>query len=139
MICNRSQKSIPRRGALFGAVIVFLLGAISPNAGAAAPQCFPTDGYCKYTGRVTRAFINASNEILLYFDTPLNLADASAAGITGVTNPHAAIYNMTGNKDFGKSLFAALLAAQARGGQVTVYMLSANAGYLMMDRIFVEE
>ena len=51
----------------------------------------------------------------------------------------AAIYNMQTNPDFGKSLFAAMLAAQARGAMVSVQMMSVSNGYLVMDRIWVKE
>lgn len=108
---------------------------------AAAPACYPYNGsgYCQYNGLVREAYINAYNEIILYFDTPLNLASAAAAGVAGVTVDSAAKYNMQGNPDFGKALFAAMLAAQARGATVSVQMHSVSGGYLVIDRIWVKE
>lgn len=121
-------------------VAVFAVVQFSP-ATAAAPNCHPYNGYgyCQYDGRVREAYINAYNQIILYFDTPASLANVAAVGLAGVTVDNAAIYNMQTNPDFGKALFAALLAAQARGATVSVQMHSVSGGYLVMDRIWVKE
>jgi hypothetical protein len=124
--------------AIFGAM---LAASLHPSAMASAPHCYPYNGsgYCQYDGRVQKAYINAYQQVILYFDTPMNTAEASAVGISGVTVDSAAVYNMGSNPDFGKSLFAAMLAAQARGATVSVQMSSASGGYLVMDRIWVNE
>jgi hypothetical protein len=113
----------------------------APPASAGAPNCYPYNGsgYCQYDGRVREAYINSSNQIILYFDTPVNPASAAAVGLAGVTVDSAAIYLMQNNPDFGKALFAAMLAAQSRGAMVSVQMHSVYGGFLVMDRIWVRE
>jgi hypothetical protein len=110
-------------------------------ASAGPPSCYPwqSSGYCQYDGKVTRAYMNAYNQVILYFDSTFNTSIASAVGLNGVNINNAAMYNMQSNPDFGKSLFAALLAAQARGATVSVQMSSVSEGYLVMDRIWVNE
>jgi hypothetical protein len=121
---------------------VIALGATqAPDAYASAPQCYPygSTGYCQYDGRVTKVYVNAYNQVILYFDAPVNSANAAAVGMTGVTVESAAIYNINSNLEFAKMLLASLLAAQARGATVTVQMMSVSGGYLEMDRIWVNE
>ena len=111
-----------------------------PAADAAAPHCHPyqSTGYCQYDGKVARAYINAYKQIILYFDTTFNPSSAAAVGLTGVTVDNAAIYNTTTDPDFAKSLFAAMLAAEARGSTISVQMMSVSGGYLVIDRIWVD-
>jgi hypothetical protein len=120
-----------------------LAGALttSPYVHAAATHCHPyqSTGYCQYDGKVSRAYINAYKQIILYFDTPFNTSSAAAVGLTGVTIDNAAVYNTTTDADFGKALFAALLSAQARGATISVQMMSVSAGYLVIDRIWVDQ
>ena len=122
------------------AVLVMGLGS-SPPSHAAAPHCHPwqSTGYCQYDGKVARAYINAYKQIILYFDTPFSPSSATNVGLTGVTIDNAAIYNTTTDPDFAKSLFAAMLTAQARGANVSVQMMSVSAGYLVIDRIWVDQ
>jgi hypothetical protein len=122
-----------------GALLWF--GMHSSTSSAAAPHChvYGSGGYCQYDGRVREAYINAYDEVLLFFDTPVDPAHAASVGMSGITVTTAAKYNMSGNKDFGKSLFAAMLAAQARGAVVSVQMHSVAGGWLIMDRIWVKE
>jgi hypothetical protein len=130
---------VTSRLGFIAAALVSMLGSSAANAGA--PQCYPygSSGYCQYQGKVAQAYINAYSEILLYFDTAANPADVAAVGLTGVTNYHAARYHTVANPDFGKALYASLLAAQARGALVTVQMHSTGGGYLQIDRIWVSE
>ena len=118
-----------------------LLALAPRTALAAAPQCYTWSGgaYCQYNGKVSQVYINAYQEIMLYFDTPVDPAHAASVGLAGVTTTHIARYHMAGNPDFGKSLFAALLSAQARGASISVQMHSVSNGYLVMDRIWVME
>jgi hypothetical protein len=97
-------------------------GAQVPAAQASAPQCYPygSTGYCQYDGRVAKVYVNAYNQLILYFDAPVNSANAAAVGMTGVTVESAAIYSINANPDFAKMLFASLLTAQARGATVTL-------------------
>lgn len=120
--------------------ILIALGA-SSTASAAAPVCavYNGQGYCEYNGRVAQAYINAYNQILLYFDAPVSPASLSAAGITGVSSYGAAIYRVTDNPEYARALYATLLAAQARGATISVQLWGTHDGYLKMDRIWIYE
>jgi hypothetical protein len=139
----RKPSFLPRVSRLIRLTCPMLLivsGWSGSFAQAAAPQCHPWNSgwYCEYTGQVTQAYINADNLILLYFDTPV---DPSALASVGASASYynAASYVMTANPDFGKSLYASLLTAQARGATVTVQMSSVAQGYLQMDRVWVSQ
>jgi hypothetical protein len=118
-----------------------VLSAVHSSAFAAPTHCHPygSSGYCQYDGKVRQAYINAYQQVILYFDSTFNTADAAAVGISGVSVNSAAVYNMGTNPDFGKALFAAMLSAQARGATVSVQMSSSSGGYLLIDRIWVSE
>lgn len=115
------------------------------SAHASAPVCYSTGGnnngpYCQYSGKVSQVYANNYGEILMYFDTPVDLGHVTAAGIGGVSTGQAARYAWTTNSDFAKMLYSSLLAAQARGANVYVQMHGqGSAGYLMIDRIWVQE
>lgn len=123
------------------ALIVVPLSFLSFEANASEPTCHPYNsaGYCQYRGKVVKAYVNAYDQLLLFFDTPVNPVNAAAVGLSGVSIANAAVYNMATNRDAGKAFFAAMLAAQARGATVEVQMLSVSNGYLAMDRIWVLE
>jgi hypothetical protein len=123
------------------AFIAMLMGSCGLNASAGAPNCYVygSGGYCECYGKVAQAYIDAGDQIMLYFDAPVDPAQAASVGLSGVTVTVAAVYNMAANKDFGKALFAAMLAAQARGAQVRIQMHSVQSGYLAFDRIWVQE
>ena len=118
---------------------VAALFGVSAGAQASAPQCALSNGspYCQYTGVVAGAYVNASNEVILYFDTPVAPTSLSAVGISGVSIYTAAIYEGAANPDFVKELYASLLWALARGSTVSVQMSSVSQGYLQMDRVWV--
>jgi hypothetical protein len=121
--------------------IAMLIALAGTGAHAGPLQCstWNGSGYCQYDGRVTRAYMNAYKEVIMYFDTAFPLSTPSSVGINGVTINNAGKYNMTTNPDFGKSLFAAMLAAQARGATVSVQFNGVIDGYLQIDRIWVSE
>jgi hypothetical protein len=125
--------------AILGSALLAL--AQMSSAQASAPACYPygSSGYCQYHGRVFKVYVNAWDQIILYFDATFDPAIAGAVGISGVSINNAAIYNNAANPDFAKALFASLLSAQVRGATVSVQMSSSWGGYLLMDRIWVEE
>lgn len=125
-------------------MVLFLFSmclAASPNAVAGAPTCqfSGASPYCQYSGKVTRVYINEWNTILLYFDTAMDLNQPTSVGYEGVTSANAAAYPLSDNPDFGKLLYASLLAAQARGATISVQMRNRHGGYLRIDRIWVYE
>jgi hypothetical protein len=117
------------------------LASANASAWAGAPQCYPNNGswYCQYAGPVSAAYLNASGLILLYFDTPLDPSNLSSAGVTGVSQYGGAAYVMSTNPDYAKTLYASLLAAQARGVSVTVQMQGVVQGYLQLINIWVPQ
>jgi hypothetical protein len=115
------------------------LQAVGAEAGPLQCSTWNGTGYCQYDGKVSRAYINAYKEVILYFDTAFSTSVPTGVGINGVTINNAAKFNMTANPDFGKSLFAALLAAQARGATISVQFNGVVDGYLAIDRIWVNE
>ena len=108
---------------------------------AAAPACHThTSGpYCSYTGTVKKAYVNTSTSILLYFDTPMDLALPAGVGITGITKSTAAIIRISEYPDFAKAAYATMLAAQARGATISVQMRNSYGGYLKIDRIWIND
>lgn len=119
-------------------IAVFTLA--SP-ANASPPTCNVSQGtpYCAYTGRVARAYINASNIILLYFDSTFDLSRPVEVGYEGVTSATAAAIRLSDNPDFAKSVYSTMLTAQARGATVTVQMRGLVGGYAKIDRIWIYE
>lgn len=70
-------------------IVVLLSALLLPQPAAASqPTCHTHSGgpYCNYTGKVYRAYINTSKQILLYFDTHMDLNRPSSVGISGVTS-----------------------------------------------------
>jgi hypothetical protein len=108
---------------------------------AAAPTCQLTSTgspYCSYVGKVDKVYINSGGLILLYFDTPLILADAEAVGYSP-TNTKATAYLVSENPDFAKLFYSTALAAQASGRSVTIQMRGTHGSYLKFDRIWLNE
>jgi len=119
---------------------ILLIAALifSSSVMAAKPVCHETSGgFCVYKGKVERIYINSHNMMLIYFDTPLTLADANIAGYT-ITYKGAASFNVDENPDFAKSFYSTALAAQATNRNVTIQMRGTYAGYLKFDRIWLD-
>ena len=112
-----------------------------PQTYAAAPSCHTdTSGpYCQYRGKVRQVYVNYTNIILVAFDTLLDLSLPTSVGISGVTNPNAAIIVISDNPTFAQYFYSAVLAAQARGGEISIQMRGVSGGYLVADRIWVYE
>lgn len=122
--------------------VLLIVGLLSPTmAPAAAPTCHShTSGpYCAYTGTVKKAYVNTSNRILFYFDTPLDLSLVESVGLAGITHHTAASISISEHPDFAKSAYATMLAAQARGATVSIQLRGNAAGYLKIDRIWINE
>ncbi len=50
---------------------------------ASVPACYSShNGYCQYTGKVSRIYVNSDNLILLYFDTAMDPAEGSIASMS---------------------------------------------------------
>ena len=118
--------------------LVALLGA--PVANAASPTCHETSGasYCKYTGKVKSLYINDKNLILVFFDEPLDVAQANAVGIP-INVGDAASYPAAENVQFAEMLYSTLLAAQASKREVLMQMRGVAGTRAKIDRIWLKE
>jgi hypothetical protein len=94
--------------------------------------------YCQYHGRVSRAYVNAYDQILLYFDADFGTAVPGQAGLS-VTSGAAAMVSMTVKPEFARMFYASILAAQGQGKTITVQMYAVANGYLQVDRVWVNE
>jgi hypothetical protein len=122
-------------------VAAFALLCASGSTWAGAPQCYTygSSGYCQYTGKVRLAYVNSSGEIIFYFDTDMSPTAPSSVGISGVSIFSAAIYKIADNPDYAKMLYASMLSAQARGATVELQLWGTYAGYMKLDRIWMQE
>lgn len=118
--------------------LLALLMALSANTFAAPPKCYSNHGggYCQYTGKVSRIYINRWNMILLYFDTPIAASEPAKAGFT-IKKRSAAAFNVKENPEFAKLFYSTALTAQASGRNVTIQMRGSQSGYLKFDRIWL--
>ena len=117
---------------------IFLL-IISNSVFAAKPECFSSSGgYCAYTGKVSRIYVNSNNLILIYFDDSISAEDAAVAGIT-ISYGNAAAFRVSDNPDFAKMFYSMALAAQASGRNISMQMRGEQSGYLKFDRIWLAD
>ena len=116
-----------------------LITLLASKTYANEPTCHPHSSgpYCQYVGTVKQVYVNVANRILVYFDTPLDLSSPSSVGISGVTRSDATTLIIDANPTFAQYFYSAVLAAQASGKQIRIQMRGANAGYLVVDRIWV--
>ena len=118
-------------------IILALLMALSANTFAAAPKCYSSHGgYCQYTGKVQRIYINRWNMILLYFDTPIAASEPAKAGYS-ISQRNAAAFRVDEKPEFAKLFYSTALAAQASGRNVSIQMRGTQSGYLKFDRIWL--
>lgn len=121
--------------------IILILLLLLPIAGhAASPVCHTYSGgnYCDYTGKVQKIYINSGNLILLYFEEPIDIADANSYGMN-ITTGVAAAFLTTDNPTFAQMSYSTALTAQASGRTVTIQMRGSQNGYLKFDRIWLAE
>jgi hypothetical protein len=120
-------------------LISLCLLVISSSVLAGKPTCSSaSSGYCSYTGKVSRIYINSGNIILMYFDTPIPTGDTEVASFT-ITNGGAGLIRVSDNPEFAKLFYSTALAAQASKRNVSVQMRGTIRGYLKIDRIWLAE
>ena len=119
-------------------IIVGILLLVSLDVFSAAPSCHSNPTYCQYTGKVSKIYTNNAGQILIYFDTSLNIPDAEAVGLSP-SNGGAAVYPVSENPDFARMLYSTALAAQASKRNITIMTPSTYIGYLKIDRIWLAE
>jgi hypothetical protein len=106
---------------------------ISGVAYSEAPTCHSA-GYCGYTGKVSTVYVNAFGSILIYFDEPVTVSEASKAGFS-ITKTSAAIFHVADNPDVAKMFYSTALSAQATGRNIGMQMTGVSSGYLKFDRM----
>ena len=74
----------------------------------------------------------------MYFDTPMDPANASVAGYS-ISNGGAALVSIGDSPEFAKLFYSTALAAQASQRKVTVQMHGSLGSYLKIDRIWLAE
>lgn len=122
----------------FTKIILLSFFFIASNVSAGAPTCSASSGgYCAYTGKVSRIYVNSGNLILLYFDAAVALDVPTVAGYT-ISNGAAAAYIIDDNPEFAKTFYSTALAAQASGRNVSINMKGVQSGFLKFDRIWLE-
>lgn len=118
-------------------LLLILLGfSFSINAGTPTCHTHPSGNYCQYTGKVKEIYVNSSDWILLYFDTPLDVNVPQGLGINAVRGG-AAIVKISNNPEFAKLFYSTALTAQASGRDVTIQLRGVQSGYLQADRIWL--
>lgn len=123
---------------IFG--IAVLMASYTADAGT---SCFTYNGagYCQYDGRVSRVYMNSGGLILIYFEQAFDPGQAASVGVTGVSTGSACMYSTTPgfNLDYARMLYSSALSAQARGATVSMQLWGQNSGYMVCDRIWVNE
>lgn len=125
--------------------IVLFLGFVlivfsSSTLKAAAPTCqvsSANEPYCSYKGKIEVLYVNDSNNILLYFDTDLNLDNATNVGITGVTAKDRVVVRYDQNVKFADYFYSTALSAFAAKKTVLIQMRTVYGGALVADRIWI--
>lgn len=121
--------------------MILILLLLLPMAGyAASSTCHadPSGNYCQYTGNVQRIYTNSSNIILLYFEEPIDIADANSYGMN-ISNGSAAAFLVSDNPTFAQMFYSTALTAQASGRPVQIQMRGSVQGYLKFDRIWLPQ
>jgi len=113
---------------------------MSYGVSAEAPTCFEysPENYCRYTGKVEKVYVNDTNLILVYFDTPFSQGTPQDFGFNTIQYGAAALA-INDNPTFAQYFYAAILAAQASGRDVTIQMRGVTAGYMKIDRIWLDK
>jgi len=120
-------------------LFILFIGLVPSLVNAAQPTCHSSSGgYCSYTGKVQRIYINSGNLILLYFDTPLPSSAPASIGLNITrSGVGAAALRVESNPDFAKLFYSTALAAQASNRDITIQMRGITSGYLTIDRIWL--
>ena len=121
-------------------VFTFLVSVFAGSLYSAQPTCHPHPGenYCQYTGVVKSAYINDRNLVLVYFDTPMDVARANELGI-GISSGVAAAVSLNDNAEFAKLFYSTSMTSVVSGKEVTIQMRGSKAGYPRADRIWINQ
>jgi hypothetical protein len=120
-------------------LIVALLFMTNVSFGA-APSCHnhSSGNYCQYNGKVRQIYINASNTIIIYFDTAVDISVPQSFGFNVTTGRAAALKITDSNSIFAHLFYSTALAAKMADKEITMQMKSLEGGYLKFDRIWLK-
>ena len=122
---------------IFIALIFISITFLSSKVSANTPVCSSASGgYCQYSGKVNRIYINSGNIILIYFERALDVAEAEAVGMN-ISNGGAAAFKVSNNPEFAQMFYSTALTAQASGRDVSIQMRGVESGYMAFDRIWL--
>lgn len=88
--------------------------------------------------RLKSLYVNSSNIILLYFDTPVERSQPNQYGFN-ISYDSAAAIDINQHPEFATYFYSTALAAQASGRNVSIQMRGVQSGYLKIDRIWLHE
>lgn len=118
-------------------LLLFIIFFISMQAYSATTVCSSDHGgYCTYTGKVQRLYVNENNIILMYFEESIAPEEIAKTGVT-VSHGDAAGYNISFNPEFAKMFYSTALAAQISNREVSIQMSGSLSGYLQLNRIWI--
>ena len=103
-------------------------------------SCFaPSGGYCNYSGKISRVYVNRSNLLLIYTDTSLDLSQLANAGgkFASVIRSNAIAVDMNKYPEFGKNIYSAALSAFMADRSIVLQCKDTYGAYLQTDRIWV--
>ena len=128
---------------LFRSCILSFLAVLFLGSGSAfAQQSFfcsaSYGGYCQYTGKISRLYVNDGNFIIMYFENSVDPAIISAAGISASVQD-AGGYLITDNPIYAEYLYSTLITAQASKRPVTIQFFGTTQGYLTLTKVWLAE
>ncbi|WP_335899893.1 hypothetical protein [Shewanella algae] len=122
---------------VFKVILLGLIFILNINqVHAAKPGC-SEQGYCSYRGKVKQLYVNSTGLILLYFDTVFDPSEASIVS-KNVIYGFAAAVPISENPEFAKLFYSTALSANLGQRNVSIQMRGEVAGYLKIDRIWLE-
>ncbi len=122
---------------------VTFLGALTFGSSSAfAQQSFfcssDYGGYCQYTGKISKLYVNDGNFIIMYFENSVDPTAISNAGISASVND-AGGYLITDNPIYAEYLYSTLITAQASKRPVTIQFFGTTSGYLKLSKVWLVE
>tara|TARA_R110001599_G_scaffold249359_1_gene449218 strand:- start:9275 stop:9664 length:390 start_codon:yes stop_codon:yes gene_type:complete len=104
-----------------------------------APACRANGGspFCFYEGKVSRLYINSSNLILMYFESPVDVSIPAQYGWNLNSGAATGLVMSDSNNDFAKTFYSTALAAKLADKKISIQMRNTTSGYLKVDRIWL--
>lgn len=96
-------------------------------------------GYCNYSGKISRVYVNRGNILLIYTDAAMDLSQLTNAGdkFAAVTQASAIAVDMNEYPEFGKHVLSLALTAGMADKSISLQVRDRYGSYLQMDRIWL--